>query len=204
MIMARVRFWFSMLLVGALLLAPWQAAVAESPIQVGVVIQESDDRVQSYCVTLTEPNPTGYDALVATGLPVGAAVSLQGVGVCQIGDTGCPTGNCFCQCQGAACSYWAYSYMSDGAWLTSSVGAGGRRVSQGDVEGWRWGPGDPPSLMTFEQICADAGPASPAIEPEAPGRPIVPPGRRAAHLVPIAITVAAAALAIAASRNKRS
>ena len=201
--MTRRSLWLLLLITAALALAPVQSVVGQSPVQVGVVVQEGADSVATYCVTLTEPEPTGYDALVATGLPIVAAISAQGLGVCQIGDTGCPASNCFCQCQGATCNYWAYAYRSDGAWLTSNVGAGARQVSHGDVEGWRWGPGDPPPLFSFAQICAEGAPPSSVAEPEAPDRPTVPPGRQAAF-VAIAIAVGAGGLAIAASANKRS
>lgn len=199
--MARHPLWFLVLVVAALLLlGPWQLARAESPIQVGVVLQEGEDRVDTYCATITVPNPSGYDALVATGVPIVAAISPQGVGVCQIGDRGCPAGNCFCQCQGAVCNYWAYSYLSDGDWLTSSVGAGARRVGHGDVEGWRWGPGNPPQLYTFEQICKESA----VPEPGAPRTDRMRGDRQLSLLLPVAITLGAAAIAIAISHSKRS
>lgn len=148
------------LLLIASLVAAGCATQAEAPVQVGLVVQGATGDVETYCVTLNQRDPTGYDALLAAGLVVEASVSAQGVAVCKIGETGCPAHDCFCRCRGADCEYWAYSYLRDGAWQTANTGAGGRLLAQGDVDGWRWGAGDPPPLVRFEEICPQGGAAS--------------------------------------------
>ncbi len=72
------------------------------PIQVGVVIQGADGLPQTYCVTLSGENPTGLDAIQATGLDILTSSGPQGTLVCRVDQTGCtpPGENCFCQCEG--------------------------------------------------------------------------------------------------------
>jgi hypothetical protein len=142
------------------LLACAPQPTGQAPIQVGLVVQEGEGSVQTYCVTLDMRDPSGYDALMLAGPPVQALVSAQGVAVCQIGEVGCPTGDCFCRCQGSTCDYWAYSHLRNGHWQTAATGAGGRRLSHGDVEGWRWGGGSPPPVIDFEELCAPGGQAA--------------------------------------------
>lgn len=140
------------LVAGGLLNSPLLSKHPETAqIRVGVVIQ-GGDQTSTYCVTLPE-GATGYDALLATGVPVAVSASPQGVAICQIGEIGCPANDCFCQCQGSRCLYWAYFHQEDQGWTFSSIGAGGYRLQNGAVEGWRWGEGDPPPLMPFAQIC---------------------------------------------------
>lgn len=138
--------------------------------QAGVVVRFAEDQVATFCVTLDEPEITGYDLLQRTGLALEVSEVNLGAAVCRLAETGCPAGDCFCQCRGADCQYWSYWHRVDGAWVYSAAGAGLYRVQAGDVDGWSWGPGSvteavaPPSL-TLADICgAEAATAPPAAE----------------------------------------
>jgi hypothetical protein len=113
---------------------------AQAPNQVGLVVQFSDGSTVTRCVSFSEPEISGYEVLVRSGLSIVAATS-PGVGtaICKIEDEGCPAENCFCQCQGATCVYWSYWHLSGDAWSYSNVGASGYQVVHGQVEGWHLG-----------------------------------------------------------------
>ncbi len=186
-----------------LLLAAVGPASAQGPIQVGVVLQDEEGSVATYCVTLAQRNPTGYDALLATGLDVEASVSAQGVAVCRIGETGCPAQDCFCRCQGATCEYWAYSILRDGTWQTATTGAGGRLLAPGDVDGWRWGAGDPPPAISFAEICSAQAGLSDSATGGAANPEVGQEGGALSVWVPVAAVLGVGALALILSRRKR-
>jgi iron complex transport system substrate-binding protein len=130
------------------------------PIQVGVVIQGADGLPQTYCVTLSGENPTGLDAIQATGLNVLTSSGPQGTLVCRVDQTGCtpPGENCFCQCEGGTpCAYWSYFRLGDqGNWQYSIMGAANSTVTQGAVEGWWWRVANSSAalpVVPFESIC---------------------------------------------------
>ena|GEM_PF-616485 len=144
----------------------------------GLVVQFGDGSVFTSCVEFTEPDISGYDVLVRAGLSVEAYLdALAGPGVCSINDEGCPASNCFCQCTGVPCVYWAYSHLVNGTWQYSNLGAGTYRVGDGGVEGWAWGEGSPaqgmqPPAIPFDQICA---PVTPTDTPAPPTATMAPP-----------------------------
>ena len=105
---------------------------------------------------------TGADLLSAAGLgyeQFGGAART----VCSIGGTGCSNAasfeGCFCQCQGANCTYWAFFTQKHGeGWVYASLAFNLLRAKDGDVQGWKWGRGSPnsapaPNQVTFENIC---------------------------------------------------
>lgn len=134
-------------------------------IQVGVVVQGADGATATYCVTLAGDNPTGAEAIRATGLDITTSAGFMGETVCKIGDDGCtpPDESCFCQCEGGtSCAYWTYFHLSDQAnWTYSATGASSYTVAQGDVEGWWWRDNTKPEatlpIFTFDAICGDSG-----------------------------------------------
>lgn len=135
---------------------------AQSPNRVGLVVRLGDGSVITRCVEFVEDELSGYDVLMRSGLQV--VVSQpggMGVIICQIGGEGCPANNCFCKCSGSTCNYWSYWRFQDDAWSYSPMGASGNRVRPGAVEGWVWGRGDPPPVLTLEQICALPATATP-------------------------------------------
>ncbi|MSP12137.1 MAG: hypothetical protein EXR62_04170 [Chloroflexi bacterium] len=143
------------------------------PIRVGLVVKHSDGQVVTRCVSLAKTNPTGLDILRASGLDINVDYSSGiGAAVCALDGQGCttPGQQCFCQCQGANCAFWNYSYLpntgtgSAAQWNVAIMGALGRQVAAGDVEGWTWGgrfPTEDGSAgpYTFDQVCAAPAPA---------------------------------------------
>jgi len=84
----------------------------------------------------------------------------QGGLVCRIESTGCTVGDCLCQCAGEPCVYWSYWRHDQDGWHYSATGATLRRLSDGDVDGWSWGPGSvtsaiEPPPVAFADICPD-------------------------------------------------
>ncbi len=162
------------LLLLLLLLAGPVTAQEGPPNRAGLVVRFGDGRVVTRCVPFSEPTISGYDLLERSGLGVVIAYS-PGLGgaVCQIGGQGCPAEDCFCAYPP---DFWSYWYLAEGGWRFSPVGAAGRQVRPGDVDGWSWGPGTaqggaPPPVIPFEQIC---GP-SPAATEALPPTPTLPP-----------------------------
>ncbi len=167
--------------------APVLAQGDEPGVRVGVVVAGLGEQTRTFCVTLTKPNPTGLDALMATGLDVGAVSGGLGTQICRIEGVGCtpPAESCFCQCEGGnSCAYWSYFHLAEqNTWQYSVVGAARRQVSNGDVEGWWWrvgnaSPADFPPVP-FETLCG-VEPAFPRTVIDDLGRALTfatPPGR---------------------------
>ncbi len=136
-----------------LLLAAAGRAAAQTPAQAGIVVQSGDGSVATYCVSFTGDSISGYEALLATGLEVEAAFDPSlGAAVCGIAGEGCPANDCFCHYP----EYWSYWHLNAGAWAYSGTGVSNYQLHAGDVDGWRWGAGDPPPVIPFGQICASA------------------------------------------------
>jgi len=138
--------------------------MADGPNRAGLVVRQDDGTVQTSCIEFSEPDISGLDLLLRSDLRVVVEYGgAHGGAVCKIGGDGCdyPLDDCFCQCVGIDCTYWAYYHLrSDGSWEYSNVGGGSYTVHDGDVEGWSWGPGDygtsgtQPPVIPFNQICA--------------------------------------------------
>jgi hypothetical protein len=133
---------------------------ADGPNRVGLVVRFGDGSLTTRCVEFGGSEISGYDVLERSGLSFAAAFdSGQGVAICKIEDEGCPVEDCL-TC--AYPNYWAYWHLRDGSWTYSQVGASGYKAHDGDVEGWSWGTGDPPSVVPFDQICAPPPTDTPA------------------------------------------
>ncbi|MBI3943140.1 MAG: hypothetical protein HY326_09020, partial [Chloroflexi bacterium] len=186
-----MRFWWLILLGLALVLwagvaVPARAQGPAGPIRVGLVVKHSDGRVVTSCVSLAKTNPTGLDVLRASGLDANIDYSSGiGAGVCALDGQGCitPGQQCFCQCQGASCAFWNYSYLTNpgngsaAQWTASLMGALGRQVAAGDVEGWTWGDKFPTGdgsagPYTFAEVCAAPAPAPSPTLPPPPATPV--------------------------------
>jgi hypothetical protein len=132
----------------------------------GIVVQYGNGKVINRCIEFSDDNFSGLDLLNQTGLDVSVdASNAMGAAVCKIGKDGCdyPGATCFCQCQGSSCTYWSYWNLQNGAWQYSSQGPSNTTIHNGDVDGWIWGAGtlssaNPPTLMTFDQICTASDP----------------------------------------------
>jgi hypothetical protein len=149
----------------AVLLMPPAAAVparADRPNQAALVIQFSQDRVETRCIPFEGEAITGGELLARSGLDVLIDASRgMGITVCRVEDLGCdyPAEHCFCQCMGGGpCAYWNYFYRDPGGegWVYSPLGAAIHKARPGSVEAWVWGDGHTPpaSDLTFETICA--------------------------------------------------
>ncbi len=180
----------ALLLLGLLLAAGIATAQDDESIRVGVVVKGPDGEARTYCVTLDGPEPTGADALAATGLDLVFEDTSQGSAICRLDGVGCtPPGDlCFCQCTGGpSCAYWAYFHLSDaGTWSYGVTSSTSYTLEHGDVEGWWWrdsGAEDrtPPPALAFDAICADdADPAFPRTVIDGLGRAVTldaPPQR---------------------------
>jgi len=197
---------------GALLLsavlATWIAlgdgrAAADQPNRAGLVVTFSDGSSASQCVEFAEGQISGAELLKRSVLPLVLWGTGAGAAVCKVADEGCDNPNdCFCECHGSDCRYWAYYTLEDGHWRYASAGASARKVHDGDVDGWAWGAGKigegaTPALLTFGEICPPTGPTSappPPTEPPLPTRePPAPPTVEGATVVPAATAETGAA-----------
>ena len=122
---------------------------SEGSHRAGLVVQKGPTETITACVRFDETTVDGLALLRRAGLDV--VTGTAGGTVCKIDNTGCPADSCF------TCTpnndYWSYWQLTDGDWAYATTGAGDTRVSEGDVEGWRWGQGTPPLLMDFNAIC---------------------------------------------------
>ena len=132
--------------------------------EAGLVIQNGDGTVDTFCIAFTGDGITGDRLLESAGVTV---VNWGGL-VCAIGaDEGCfeprSVSSCTCQCKGGAdCTYWAFFTQKYGqGWVYASIGYQGQKAKDGDLQGWKWGKGGPqsapaPKAITFEQVCGHA------------------------------------------------
>jgi hypothetical protein len=115
-----------------------------------VVVVGTDAR----CVTFSEESISGTEALSRAGFSaVVRSYTGEGGAVCAINGTGCAAdANCL-TCQ--APNYWAYfrSESGSGGFTYSSGAATSSQVTDGDVEGWRWGTGAAPSYRSVADVC---------------------------------------------------
>jgi len=143
-------------------------ATAQPSNRVGLVIAYGDGSVVTRCIAFDEAEISGYEVLRRAGLSVVTAFdSGLGAGVCKIEHQGCPRASCM-TCDTP--NYWSYWHLTGGAWVYSQLGASSYTVQNGEVEGWRWGTGDPPPVVPFDQICAP-----PATDTPTPTATPVPP-----------------------------
>ncbi|GEM_PF-1002773 len=124
--------------------------IAQEGERTGLVIQFADGTLVTSCVDLGGLALNGYDLLQQSGLDLSVYYDAnQDVAVCSINDQGCSADHCFCQFP----DYWSYWHMEDGKWVYSGRGSSAHAVQSGSIEGWVWGSGEPPPLISFEQIC---------------------------------------------------
>ncbi|HQF71771.1 MAG TPA: hypothetical protein PLH39_10885 [Promineifilum sp.] len=147
------------------LLVPLLAGLLSPPAQdgnrAGIVVDFGEETTTA-CVAFAEPDISSYEALVRSGLALEVNQQGDGAAVCRIEATGCAANDCFCACKGQDCVYWSYWQRVDEAWQYAAIGASQHRVSDGDVDGWVWGPGTvaeapPPPEVNFDDICGGAG-----------------------------------------------
>lgn len=133
---------------------------AQQENRAGLVVLHEDGRIETVCVPFSEASITGSELLTRSNLFVERDVTGMGELVCRIGETGCPSSDCFCQCQGGDdCVYWSYWQQTEAGWRYSQGGATMVQVTDGTVQGWVWGSGSSeealePPLITLDEICA--------------------------------------------------
>lgn len=138
----------------------------------GVVIQYADGSVQTYCVPFAGDSIDGLSLLLKTGLDVQYEAYGMGGLVCKIGHDGCdyPGQPCVCQSYGPGGVYWSYHHLKNGKWQSSPTGASSYQVRDGDVDGWAWTDGKPPSkVVSLSTICGQS--TAPAITPSRTATP---------------------------------
>jgi hypothetical protein len=180
------------------------AAQDETP-RAGLVVQFSEDSLQTACVELgPDGEATGEEVLRAAGFDtvIDYTSGFGGGTVCKVSDQGCdfPAEACFCQCTmrpGDPCVYWTYFRLVDGQWRYSNLGITNTTLRPGEVEAWVWGPGGTsagaaPPVITFDEICGVS--SGPAVAPSATPSP-PPTGTPADAVVPAATGPAASATA---------
>ena len=137
-------------MVGSAYQAPEAAATAQTVHRAGVVVEGYAPR----CITFSSESVSGTQALQLAGFsPTIRSYSGEGGAVCAINGTGCAAdANCL-TC--AAPNYWAYfrSDAGSGGFTYSSGAATSSQVTDGDVEGWRWGTGAAPGYVSFADAC---------------------------------------------------
>jgi hypothetical protein len=121
-------------------------------------------------VVVVEPGPgavsicfdgsiSGIEALQLAGAnPVTYGFSGQGAAVCQLYGVGnSADSNCLI---GPGGQYWAYYRAAPGAsgWTYSRAGASTTTVTDGSVEGWRYGTGGAPGFVSFCSVVSCAPP----------------------------------------------
>jgi hypothetical protein len=123
--------------------------------QAGLVVEFGNGSLYTDCIAFEGESISGYDLLVRSGLSLETAIDpSQGVAICKIESDGCPADDCFCQMP----EYWAYWNLVDSTWSYAGSGSSLNRVGDGDVDGWSWGTGSPPPVVTFNQLCAPPPP----------------------------------------------
>jgi hypothetical protein len=123
---------------------------AQADNRAALIVRFDDETVVTRCIHFTEAQISGYEVLARSGLEVVADFSGMGAAICKIGNTGCPADNCFCD---APSNYWSYWHLSDEIWTYAQAGATHYQVGDGAVEGWSWGPAEPPPVVLFEEVC---------------------------------------------------
>ncbi|HUS69928.1 MAG TPA: hypothetical protein VM075_04030 [Anaerolineae bacterium] len=145
---------------------PAGEVLAQDTQRAGLVVRFYDGSVFSECIEFSQPDISGCEVLNLSSLSVVyGGYGTYGEAVCTINGVGCPASNCFCECGGVDCEYWAYYHLGGAKWNYSTAGCSSHFVEAGDVEGWAWGAGTvgatsevQPPVMTFEELCAPPTP----------------------------------------------
>ena len=158
-------------LLGLFLWVPHSAVRAQALNRAALVVSYGEGKDVGVCVSFSEEEITGYELLQRSGLTMESEPSGGfGEAVCLINGTGCdiPQQKCFCECQGAECSYWSYWRLEQGAWTYSQQGSSLTTIRDGSADAWVWGSGTlnqsadrrPPDV-TFGQVCTAAETSEP-------------------------------------------
>lgn len=141
--------------------APAAAVTENRVLEIVQTGPEPDAPVKTSCVRFTEESISGAEALRRASDVEGwdvqfASYGGMGQAICAICHVGCSSSDCFCDPK----KFWAYDRAPAGSstFRQSSVGASSTRLSDGDVEGWRWGEGQPPPYTSVVAACGGPEP----------------------------------------------
>ncbi len=123
---------------------------AQAGHRAGLAVFSGDNSVFTECISFTGSSITGLQLLQRSSLAIETATNpSQGTVVCKIGQIGDSSNNCF----GSMPNYWAYWELGKDGWQYSAVGADRSQVSDGGVYAWTWGTGNPPPVLSYQNIC---------------------------------------------------
>jgi len=146
--------------------------------QAGLAVFPGDGNVYTACVSFTEDIITGFDLLQRSGLKIETATNpSQGTAVCSIEGVGCQSNDCFCNMP----DYWSFWQYIDAEWAYSAVGSDQSPVIDGDVNAWSWGAGDPPAMISYQNICEGVPFVLPTTIPTSVPATVTPPPTQAAQ-----------------------
>jgi len=94
---------------------------------------------------------TGLEALQQTGFEVITKDYGWGIAVCSINGVGCPAENCFCDSE-----FWNYTRWVTETWQDPGASASTITITNGAVEGWRWGEWGTGTLPPAPQLVSAA------------------------------------------------
>ncbi len=156
------RLAATILLLAFLFTLTWtEVGLAQGSNRAAVVVRFDGERQESRCVAFEEPEISGLELLRRSGLNLELDAASMGSLLCGIEGTGCPSNDCLCQCKGGdSCVYWSYWRQLDEGWIYAQVGATSTKISDGDVDGWSWGPGTianaiEPASIPFDDVCGE-------------------------------------------------
>jgi Prenyltransferase and squalene oxidase repeat len=116
----------------------------------GLVVFYGGDSFFTKCISFTGSTMSGMELLGQSGLHVETATNpSQGTAVCKIENTGSSASDCF----GSMPDYWSYWQLAPSGWEYSATGADMSQVQDGGVNAWSWGTGNPPPVITYQNIC---------------------------------------------------
>jgi hypothetical protein len=119
----------------------------------GLVVVRGDGSVEKKCVTFGASSITGYQLVQLSAIPSTAEfyASQKSYAMCSFRAEGCkfPDQKCFCQP-----NFWSYWLLRPKGWESSSAGVSLTTVTNGVVQGFRWGNGSvAPPPTSFKDIC---------------------------------------------------
>lgn len=147
-------------LIAGFLTMPYSISTAQQKNRAGLIMQIEGGAMETYCISFDSEKMTGYELLERSGLDLEVNISAFGTAVCSIDGVGCPADDSCLKCQ--APLYWSYWQLSDSGWIYSVQGTSTSEITDGDVEAWVWGTGDPPDLVTFDEICNQSPTSTPS------------------------------------------
>ncbi|MCW5849429.1 MAG: terpene cyclase/mutase family protein [Anaerolineae bacterium] len=134
------------------------AAVQWTQARARLLVQFPDGRVETRNITFRN-TMSGLEMLQRSGLTVVTSKTDFGTAVCSIEGVGCPATNCFCD----KANFWGYYHWTAQGWAMADVGADQATVTNGGLDGWRWGDGPPTVNGGANRPTTPAGSAATAL-----------------------------------------